>query len=329
MCAVYYKGISVVTNFAGGVHTYICYFISYCRSEIAMDQINFPRFWNEKPALWFAQVEAVFALNNITSDTDKYDYILTELNNDVIILLEDIILNPPEAIEDKYVHLKEEILQRLSISQLKKEELGIMKPSKFLEHLRNKADSRVLEGTITKIWLNSLPKYLREIVALDTSGDIKILSDLADKVMEFIPPSKKQLPEDFVCLKDVTKSLEKMSVQLVSLQVQLSKLQQTFNERNNTISTCKSPSDRKTNISESEPEDSPDKKSNSSETTLPQKSPDRKSSMKEVTEPDLADNLKPLCWYHRFYGDKAHNCIAPCSFKENLTKEASLNVSSF
>lgn len=45
----------------------------------AVSHLKCPPFWSGNPALWFAQVEAAFALHNINGDLTRYRHIITQL----------------------------------------------------------------------------------------------------------------------------------------------------------------------------------------------------------------------------------------------------------
>lgn len=87
-------------------------------AETAKVSVRVPTFWPDKPAVWFAQVEAQFTLSNITSDSTKYFTVVANLDATIICELEDIISNPPET--NKYDKLKFELIKRLSASQEKR-----------------------------------------------------------------------------------------------------------------------------------------------------------------------------------------------------------------
>ena len=50
-------------------------------SYITRVGIRVPPFWPEKPAVWFAQFEGQFALSNITQDSTKFYYVISQLEN--------------------------------------------------------------------------------------------------------------------------------------------------------------------------------------------------------------------------------------------------------
>lgn len=70
--------------------------------------LKIPPFWRENPALWFGQVEASFALANITSDTTRFRHIITQLDPQTLPALSDLILNPPTA--NRYQAIKTRIM---------------------------------------------------------------------------------------------------------------------------------------------------------------------------------------------------------------------------
>ncbi|XP_071444855.1 uncharacterized protein [Hetaerina americana] len=148
-----------------------------------------PPFWPEKPALWFSQLEVQFSLAGITSEATKYSHVVAQLDNRHALEVEDIFVNPPRA--DPYQKIKEELIQRLSVSQAQKirqllehEELGDRKPSQFLRHLRTLAGVAVPDDFLKTLWMNRLPSHTQSILASQDSLELESLSKLADKVHE-------------------------------------------------------------------------------------------------------------------------------------------------
>lgn len=58
--------------------------------------IRTPPFCNDRPALWFASLEAQFAINNISQELTKYNYAIAHLDTTCTREVEDIILDPPK-----------------------------------------------------------------------------------------------------------------------------------------------------------------------------------------------------------------------------------------
>ena len=52
--------------------------------------IRVPPFWAEKPAAWFAKLERHFALSNITQDSTKFCYVISQLDIKYAADLEDV-----------------------------------------------------------------------------------------------------------------------------------------------------------------------------------------------------------------------------------------------
>lgn len=79
------------------------------RANIDVSQtVRLPPFWKDNPALWFAQVEAAFAIHRITDDESKFRYVVLHADQFVLPFMADLITNPPE--QDKYQTLKERML---------------------------------------------------------------------------------------------------------------------------------------------------------------------------------------------------------------------------
>lgn len=80
---------------------------------VAAVGVKVPPFWPHKPTLWFVNLEAQFALANITADSTRYAHLISCLDAKHATEVEDIITNPPSA--GKYEKLKAEIIRRLSL----------------------------------------------------------------------------------------------------------------------------------------------------------------------------------------------------------------------
>jgi hypothetical protein len=102
--------------------------------------VRLPTFRPDRPAVWFAQAEVQFELAAITRQRTKFNYVVSQLNQQQAAEIEDIITSPPE--HEPYDRLKAELVRRLSTSReqrvrqlLSHEEMDDRKPSQFLRHL--------------------------------------------------------------------------------------------------------------------------------------------------------------------------------------------------
>ncbi|XP_013196778.2 uncharacterized protein LOC106139819 [Amyelois transitella] len=154
--------------------------------------VRSPAFNPADPELWFAQLEGQFTLSNITTDSTKYYYVLSQLEPQHTAEVRDIIVSPPAT--GKYEKLKAELIRRLSASQERKtkqllmhEELGDRKPSQFLRHLQYLAGTNVPTDFIRTIWASRLPTNLQTIVASQSSMELEAVAQLADQINDIVP----------------------------------------------------------------------------------------------------------------------------------------------
>jgi hypothetical protein len=77
-------------------------------ADISRVAVQLPPFWAERPAVWFAQVEAQSALAGISSEKTKFYYVISQLDHRYAAEVEDIITSPPER--DPYTTLKAELV---------------------------------------------------------------------------------------------------------------------------------------------------------------------------------------------------------------------------
>jgi hypothetical protein len=58
--------------------------------------VRLPPFWPDRPAVWFGQAEAQFQLDEITQQFTKFNYVVSQLNQQLAPEVEDITIAPPE-----------------------------------------------------------------------------------------------------------------------------------------------------------------------------------------------------------------------------------------
>ncbi|XP_065356297.1 uncharacterized protein LOC135950694 [Calliphora vicina] len=110
--------------------------------------MKIPRFWKENPLLWFAQIEAQFALHHVTNERMKYFIILADLDAEVLSQVSDIVMNPPNT----YKQIKQRLIEHFSVSEEKRiktllttVEIGDKKPSALLREMKGLANGGVTE----------------------------------------------------------------------------------------------------------------------------------------------------------------------------------------
>ncbi|CAB0040261.1 unnamed protein product [Trichogramma brassicae] len=156
----------------------------------AVGNCRLPAFWRSDPDLWFLQVEAQFNIHQVTSDSTRFNMILTVLDPETISEVSDIIRAPPA--QDKYTTLKDAIVARLTDSpdtQLHKLlgtiELGDKKPSQLLLlQMRTLAGARA-SNDILRVrvrWLDLLPDSTRRLLTIIKNQTIDELAAVADEL---------------------------------------------------------------------------------------------------------------------------------------------------
>ncbi|XP_072943257.1 uncharacterized protein [Epargyreus clarus] len=153
--------------------------------------VKIPPFWPEKPAIWFAQVEAQFVIRGISDDVTKFYHVLSNLDRQCADEIEDILREPPD-----YDRLKSELIKRMSVSRENKvnqllmhEELGTRKPSQFLRHLQHLAGPKIPDDFMKTMWISRLPSAMQPIVASQPTLSLSEISELADRVHDMMRPS--------------------------------------------------------------------------------------------------------------------------------------------
>jgi hypothetical protein len=72
--------------------------------EVDRVTVRVPPFWSNEPALWFSQLESQLALANVTADTTKFHYVVSNLDFRNTQVVRDNLQTLPRT--DKYEALK-------------------------------------------------------------------------------------------------------------------------------------------------------------------------------------------------------------------------------
>jgi hypothetical protein len=158
--------------------------------EVSRMAVQLPPFWAERPAVWFAQVEAQFTLAGISSEKIKFCHVISQLDQQYAMEVEDIITSPPD--QHPYTTLRTELVRRLSpsreqcIHQLLTLEMGNHKPSQFLRHLRSLVPD-VPDDFLRSIWSSRLPPNIQAILTGQPEDSLDSAAHCADCMYEVAP----------------------------------------------------------------------------------------------------------------------------------------------
>ncbi|XP_049309837.1 uncharacterized protein LOC125777859 [Bactrocera dorsalis] len=156
--------------------------------------IRVPSFNQDRPALWFAQLESQFRNHNVTSEVDKFHHTIPLIDTRIAADAEDIILNPP--VDKPYQRLKTTLIACYSKSREAKilqlldgECLGDRTPSQHLRHLRSLVPD-IDEEVLRARWLSHLPDQMRACLVAQRTAELQPLSEAADRLHDVLQPSQ-------------------------------------------------------------------------------------------------------------------------------------------
>lgn len=246
-------------------------------TDVCRVAVKLPPFWAEAPDVWFAQVEAQFSTARITQDRTRYDYVVAHLDSRYATEVRDILANPPA--DDRYLHLKRELIRRLSPSQdekvrhlLQHEELGDRKPSQLLRYMRDLLGSTPVDDSLLRIiWLQRLPSHAQAILQVQPNLPLDQLSHIADQVVEISLPAS-PLTVNAV---DTRQSSSELARRIDEITRQLDSIQRRLDQS-------------------------------------PKLRPQKRPQSQDNNAASSHRNNGP-CYYHRRFGDKARKCQPPCS----------------
>jgi len=156
-----------------------------------INKINFkvPPFEKSHVDVWFFQLEAQFAIHNITSEKTKYNYTLPALDTSVAAELTDV-LEKAATSATPYEDLKKRLVSIYADSQEKKlkkllteVELGDRRPTALLREMQRLAGSKAPEDLMKSMFLQHMPSNVRAILAT-SKDDVQTVAEMADKIIE-------------------------------------------------------------------------------------------------------------------------------------------------
>lgn len=263
---------------------------SESRAGICKVSVRVPPFWPEEPEIWFAQVEGQFTISGITSDSTKFNYVISQLDNKYSREVKDVIISPPST--GKYEKLKFELIKRLSASNENKlkqllmhEELGDRKPSQFLRHLKSLAGADVPDDFLKTIWISRLPHGIQTVLAgQPATAHIDDLADLADRVNDLTTTMPR--------VASMYQHQPTQSTEVEELKREVAELRRRMQDMTSGHGRSQQRSSRR----------------------------DNRSSSRSRQRSQSNYRKFPLCWYHSKFADKASRCIQPCDYKAENTR---------
>uniref|UniRef100_A0A5S6Q4X7 Retrotransposon gag domain-containing protein n=1 Tax=Trichuris muris TaxID=70415 RepID=A0A5S6Q4X7_TRIMR len=246
-----------------------------------------PPFWPDRPALWFAQVEAQFTVSGITQDATKFAYVVSQLESRYAAEVEDLIINPPPT--DAYARLRSELIRRVSLSEeqrvrqlLTEEVLGDRKPSQFLRHLRSLAGPTVVQDSLLRtLWLQRLPLQMQAILQTQADSELDKIAELADKILE-VTPTSLTAAAAHQCEAVTSPMMNHLAQRIEQLSSEVASLRRW--------------------------------RSSSRPRPRPVSRDGRQHSRDSGSPVAQGDNNRRVCWFHRRFGKRARKCEQPCDF---------------
>lgn len=248
--------------------------------QVANIAVRPPPFWKTNPALWFARLEAQFALGNISVDSTKFNFVLSVIDSDILHSVSNLVLSPPA--KDKYEAIKARLIELHSESDASKIrtllqglELGDQRPSQLLSRMRSLAGDSVGEPFLKSLWLERLPSNTQAIL-VSHNEELDKLAAVADKINDLAPCG------------GVNSVAASAGDETAQLRLQVSQLSQQVSELTAMVRRSRSPG------------------------RSPKHSQNRSNSgnrFRKYLEP-----ANGYCFYHTNFGRNAKKCVPPCSF---------------
>ncbi|XP_033360780.1 uncharacterized protein LOC117239387, partial [Bombus vosnesenskii] len=151
--------------------------------------LRVPPFWSDDVDLWSKMLEVQFETAPITSDQEKYQVVIANLDKSHARLIRDVFDAAPAT--ERYEYVKKELIKRLGESYAKRlrqgienEQMGDRKPSQFYRDLKSLATNSLADDVIFTVWEGRLPQRIRSILASVQNNDPDSRVQIADNIYE-------------------------------------------------------------------------------------------------------------------------------------------------
>ena len=252
-------------------------------SKVNAISVPFAPFRESNTRAWFAQLEATFALRNVTTELTKYYHVVAVLPPHVLDEVQDVI---DSSDPNPYDRIKDAVNRRFGLSEkqrlaklLADTTLGDRKPSQLLRHMQNLVGkSHEDSNLLREMWLSRLPPDMQAVLCVSKEQLLSDLAETADKICETYSPKVQQVTN--AGTESLINSLA-VTVESLAQQVQaLTLAQQRLPARQRPRSRSRSSSFKSGRIS---------------------------------LKPELKapESSSGICWYHQQFQSKARYCIPP------------------
>lgn len=283
------------------------------QSDTHTISLKLPPFAPSNPRVWFRQIEAVFNTRRITSERNRYSYVVQSLPHEVAVDVDDLL--DPTPLKEPYSTLKDAIIQRTgkSASKMLREllttvELGDQTPSQLMRRMRSLLANRYMDDALFKeMWLDKLPIPMQQVLStFEDSTSPEKLASHADRIHECYPVHGGHFQQPNRLPISACPLVEKVTTTSRDVHAQ-----PVIQNANNTASTslitpvpdlqetvrllCEQVSNMCITIGTLQHGSRPQQRSRS-------KSRDQRPAS--------------WCWFHRTFGPKARRCDQPCSFHQ-------------
>ncbi|XP_077548023.1 uncharacterized protein LOC144160692 [Haemaphysalis longicornis] len=154
-----------------------------------------PQYWPEDSQFWQAQVNSRFGNARITSQSHKFNHLVSALPPEIATELRDLIVSQPAT--TPFDTLTSELIHQMTMSEqrwlqlLQSEELGDRKPSQLLRRLQQllgEKEATFDQALLRELFLQRLPTSVRMVLATARGLFISQLAPLPNSVMDVCTP---------------------------------------------------------------------------------------------------------------------------------------------
>ena len=249
--------------------------------------------------MWLATFELRLNCWKIKSEKIKIDILLAHLTDETVLVVLDIILNNPT-----YASLKTRLLQAFEPSMtarvsepLNPETLGDRKPYEMLTFLKANVARNDISGNMSKeLFISLMPENVRMSLCTMPYASLDALAAAADKMMETTSAMMFAGLSSFQNSHAADNCLHKAKLNLLESKIN-NFVYRSFSNREKTL-----------------------QRTQFQRTTTQTPRPSRPQSGGQHFQQQGFTFRNSVCYYHQKFGNRAHRCTPPSSWRDNAAQ---------
>ncbi|GFY02419.1 uncharacterized protein TNCV_3503001 [Trichonephila clavipes] len=207
-------------------------------------------FWEEKPEIWFFQVEVQFSIANIKQEKMKFNCLVaqldTEFKDNIWYIIQSEEKNKYSCAKNRLLSTLKESKEKCIKKLLTEISIGDLKPSQLLSKMKSLAGVNISEKVFRTLWLDKLPGSIKNILVV-SSENLENSSVKADKILKNSSPEIYSASAGNSAMKNILDEVSLLEQRISDLYINRRKSRREFRNSSQTRNKSRSQSRKRLN----------------------------------------------------------------------------------